>query len=84
VIVAAKSAGSYEASGCLRCFEGRVYDAQRDAWVACERCSGTSRVVVYVYPSRSAVLANAASNHLRAGAPLSGLRISYVPGWGGR
>jgi hypothetical protein len=29
---------------------GRVYDAQRGAWVACERCSGTGRVVVYLYP----------------------------------
>ena len=36
----------------LECFEGRVYDAQRDAWVACGRCSGTARMVVYVY-SRS-------------------------------
>jgi hypothetical protein len=38
--------------GCtyLRCFAGRVYDMQRGAWVACERCSGSGRVVVYVYP----------------------------------
>jgi hypothetical protein len=50
VIVAAKRAGSYEERVCLRCFEGRMYDAQRGAWVACERCSGTARVVVYVYP----------------------------------
>jgi uncharacterized protein (DUF983 family) len=50
VIVAAKSAGSYEECPCLRCFEGRVYDALRGAWVPCERCSGTMRVVVYVYP----------------------------------
>jgi uncharacterized protein (DUF983 family) len=50
VIVAAKTAGSYEERTCLRCFEGRVYDAQRHAWVACERCLGTARVVVYVYP----------------------------------
>ncbi len=34
----------------MRCFEGRVYDVQRDAWVACERCSDTGRVVVYLYP----------------------------------
>jgi hypothetical protein len=34
----------------MRCFEGRVYDPQRDAWVACERCSGIARVMVYVYP----------------------------------
>jgi uncharacterized protein (DUF983 family) len=50
MIVAATTAGSYEERTCLRCFEGRVYDARRDAWVACERCSGTARVVVYVYP----------------------------------
>jgi hypothetical protein len=34
----------------MRCFEGRVYDVQRDAWVACERCSGTGQVLVYLYP----------------------------------
>jgi hypothetical protein len=34
----------------MRCFEGRVYDSERGAWVACERCSGTARVVVYLYP----------------------------------
>jgi hypothetical protein len=50
VIVAARRAGSYEERTCLRCFEGRVYDAERSAWVACERCSGTARVLVYVYP----------------------------------
>ena len=50
MIVAATEVGSYEERTCLRCFEGRVYDARRDAWVACERCSGTARVVVYVYP----------------------------------
>jgi DNA-directed RNA polymerase subunit RPC12/RpoP len=50
VIVAATESGSYEERTCLRCFEGRVYDMQRDAWVACERCSGTARLVVYVYP----------------------------------
>jgi hypothetical protein len=33
----------------MRCFEGRVYDMQRGVWVACERCSGTTRVV-YLYP----------------------------------
>jgi hypothetical protein len=50
VIVAATTAGTYEEHPCMRCFEGRVYDIQRGAWVACERCSGTARVVVYVYP----------------------------------
>ena len=49
MIVAATRAGSYEERTCLRCFEGRVYDTQRGAWVACERCSGTARVLVYVY-----------------------------------
>jgi len=50
VIVAAKRAGSYEERTCMRCLEGRVYDMERGAWVACERCSGTARVVVYLYP----------------------------------
>jgi hypothetical protein len=49
--MAAKRAGSYEERPCMRCFEGRVYDMQRGAWVACQRCSGTARrVVVYLYP----------------------------------
>jgi hypothetical protein len=50
VIVAATTAGSYEERTCSRCFEGRVYDVRRGAWVACERCSSSGRVVVYVYP----------------------------------
>jgi len=50
VIVAVIKAGSYEERTCLRCFEGRVYDVQCSDWVACERCLGTARVVVYVYP----------------------------------
>ena len=49
-IVVAARVGSYEERTCLRCFEGRVYDIEGGAWVACERCSGTGRVVVYVYP----------------------------------
>jgi len=49
--VAATRWGSYEERTCLRCFEGRVYDIKRGAWVACERFSGTARVVVYVYPT---------------------------------
>jgi hypothetical protein len=48
--VAATTAGSYEERSCMRCFEGRVYDIERDAWVACERCAGTGRVMVYLYP----------------------------------
>jgi hypothetical protein len=48
--MAATSAGSYEERACMRCFEGRVYDIQRGAWAACERCSGTARVMVYLYP----------------------------------
>jgi hypothetical protein len=50
VIVGFTESGSYEERTCLRCFEGHVYEPQRDAWVACERCSGTPRVVVYIYP----------------------------------
>jgi uncharacterized protein (DUF983 family) len=50
VIVAATDAGSYEERTCLRCYEGRVYDAQSDAWVDCKQCSDTARVMVYVYP----------------------------------
>jgi hypothetical protein len=34
----------------MRCFEGRVYDVERGAWVACERCSGSGWVMVYLYP----------------------------------
>jgi hypothetical protein len=49
-IVAATTAGSYEERTCMRCFEGRVYDIGRSAWVAYERCSGSGRVVVYLYP----------------------------------
>ena len=51
MIVAAKTAGSYQERICSRCFEGRVYDVQRGAWVACERCSGSGRLLVYVYPT---------------------------------
>ena len=50
MIVAATEAGYYEERICLRCLEGRVYDAQHDEWMPCERCSGTARVMVYVYP----------------------------------
>jgi PHP family Zn ribbon phosphoesterase len=50
VIVVAQRAGSYKERTCMRCFEGRVYDMERGAWVACERCSGSGRVVVYLYP----------------------------------
>ena len=50
MIVVATTAGSYDERTCMRCFEGRVYDTQRDEWVACERCSGTARVEVYIYP----------------------------------
>jgi hypothetical protein len=50
-MVAAKRAGSsYEERPCLLCFEGRVYDMQHGAWVVCERCLGSGRVVVYLYP----------------------------------
>ena len=50
MIAAAKRAGSYEERTCMRCFEGRVYDMERGEWVACERCSGSGRVMVYLYP----------------------------------
>jgi hypothetical protein len=50
VIVVTPRAGSYEERTCLRCFEGRVYYIERGAWVTCERCSGSERVVVYLYP----------------------------------
>jgi hypothetical protein len=50
MIVAATKGRSYEERSCMRCFEGRVYDIERGAWVACERCSGSERVVVYLYP----------------------------------
>jgi hypothetical protein len=49
-IVGATRDGSYEERTCSRSFEGRVYDIGRGAWVACERCSGTARVIVYFYP----------------------------------
>jgi hypothetical protein len=51
MIVATTREDSYEERRtCMRCFEGRVYDIERGGWMACERCSGTGRVVVYVYP----------------------------------
>jgi hypothetical protein len=34
----------------MRCFEGRDYDSEHSALVTCERCSGTGRVMVYLYP----------------------------------
>jgi hypothetical protein len=49
-IVATTRWGSYEERTCSRCFKGRVYDIERGAWVAYERCSGTWRVMVYLYP----------------------------------
>jgi uncharacterized protein (DUF983 family) len=49
-LVASTRWGSYEERTCMRCFEGRVYDNQCGAWAACERCSGTTRVMVYLYP----------------------------------
>jgi hypothetical protein len=50
VIVVATRLGSCEERTCSQCFEGRVYDIQRGAWVACERCSGIARVMVFLYP----------------------------------
>ena len=51
MIVGAKDADSYEERECSRCYEGREYDGLRGAWVECRTCSGSGRVVVYVYPS---------------------------------
>ena len=50
MIMAATRWGFYEERTYMRCFKGRVYDIQRGARVACERCSGSERVVVYLYP----------------------------------
>jgi hypothetical protein len=41
IVAATKAGSSYEERACWRCFEGRVYDGERSAWVACETCSGT-------------------------------------------
>ena len=49
-LVAATRWGCYQERTCMRCFEGRVCDVQRGQWVACERCSGSGRVMVYLYP----------------------------------
>ena len=82
MIVAAIEAGSYEERTCLRCYEGRVYDMQRGAWVACEQCSGTARWWSTSTLSRSAVHASAASDPLRGGVLAMGLRLSCVAGRG--
>ena len=37
----------------MRCFAGRVFDIERGAWVSCERCSGTGRVVAYPTSAKS-------------------------------
>jgi hypothetical protein len=66
----------------MRCFEGRMFDMQRGAWVACQRCSGSGRVVVYLYLSQSAVHGSPARDPLRAGVLLPGLRFFRVAGWG--
>ncbi len=50
MIVAAADRGSYGERECSRCYEGREYDSERGAWVECRTCSGSGRVVVYVYP----------------------------------
>ena len=66
----------------MRCFEGRMFDMQRGAWVACQRCSGSGRVVVYLYLSQSAAYGSPARDPLRAGVLLPGLRFFRVAGWG--
>src|SRR5215208_2190715 len=50
IVATTRGGGSYEERTCSRCFEGRVYDMERGAWVACERCSGSGLVMVYLYP----------------------------------
>jgi len=59
----------------MRCFAGRLYDIERGGWVACERCSGSRRVVVYLYPKLKPVQGRAASDRLRAGALPMGFRF---------
>ena len=58
MIVDAPRAGCYEEReelACSRCFEGRVYEIERGAWVACERCSGSGWVMVYLYSNTTVV-----------------------------
>ncbi len=45
-------AGSYEERTCLRCWEGKQYDATAGEWVACEMCGGEGTARVFVYPAR--------------------------------
>jgi len=45
-------AGSYEERTCLRCWEGKQYDATAGEWVACEMCGGKGAARVFVYPAR--------------------------------
>jgi hypothetical protein len=75
VIVDASRAGSYEERTCLRCFEGRVYDIRRGAWVVCERCSGTTRVVVTSTQAKAPSTVEWRVIHFVAPAPLAGLRF---------
>jgi hypothetical protein len=76
--VAANRAGSYEERTCSRCFEGRVYDMQRGAWEVCERCSGSGRVVVYLYLKLSAAHSSAGRDPLPAGVLIEGVPVSCV------
>jgi hypothetical protein len=49
-VCAAAETGSYEDRPCPRCLEGLTYDGRAGEWVACERCEGTGRAPVFVYP----------------------------------
>lgn len=40
---------AYGDATCSRCFDGLTYDGQAEEWAACERCSGTGRVVAFLY-----------------------------------
>jgi hypothetical protein len=84
VIVSAKRAGSYEERTCLRSFEGASTRRSAMPGVACERCSGTARVVVYVYPRAKFRRGSVPRDPPRAGASAMGLRFTCVAGWGGR
>ena len=62
----------------MHCIEERMYDIQRGAWVACERCSGGLRLPQSRVPSTVAQRVI----HFGPEPPLAGLRFSRVAGWG--
>jgi hypothetical protein len=82
VIVAATRAGTYEQRICLRCFEGRVYEEQRDASVACERCSEPRGWWFTSTLGQSSIHTSVGCDPLWSGVPSPGLRRFCAPGWG--